>query len=168
MKKQKPFADGIIFGFGMSISLSISLFVLAFFVFPEVTERVLMQAEPPAYHIFEERYGHETFTNLSFERMFKQSSVVLLAEPEPNKTENQKVRISEILKKNPNTNFSLSEGDEYDRSHSKFITSADCDGALVFYVGNPPRQKASFYYTDGIIGYRDKIPLHQIKQFAKN
>jgi len=106
------------------------------------------------------------FFALSPEEKIKRASVILITKYEDEGAKLKAV-IKEILKKQPDTRFYFSVGDEYHLA-SQFREGNEKygDGQIVFLTGNPATMRESYSYSKDRVGALGQMPLTTLRQLV--
>ncbi|WP_149194805.1 hypothetical protein [Luteimonas suaedae] len=164
----KKFLEGLAFGGGFALSfLAISYFV-AFFAMPVLIPNGFHKVGGSEVGIDPEIYAREAeknFYELSVEDQIREASVIALVNYVPSADGKFKAIINEFLKKEPNSEFHYSIGDEY--PPASYYIKEDVnrgDGQIIFFVGLPAEMKMATTYSDGRIRGLGDMPLQLFRE----
>ncbi|MEM8501451.1 MAG: hypothetical protein AAF542_25805 [Pseudomonadota bacterium] len=105
------------------------------------------------------------FFEYSIDEQIAMSSVIMLVSYEEQPDSSFRARIDEILKESDGSNFQYSEGDEYSAMNMyPEKQTYHGEGAIVFFIGTPPRQKASASYSGDRIMTLGNIPISKLRE----
>ncbi len=161
----KKFLQGLVFGFGFSISLVVVAYLSTSYLFP-----VFFYPNPqttgyisalPDFSEDDETPFHE----LSIDEQIDEASVIALTKHESSGDGKTKSVIAEILKKDPDTEFYYNVGDEY--PPASFYPEENVrygDGQVIFFVGSPAMMKVTMSFSRERISGLGDMPLELFRE----
>jgi hypothetical protein len=108
------------------------------------------------------------FHDWPVKKQIQAASVIAIARYE---TEGKKLKcvISEILKKDPDTDFYYQVGDEYERgSHYMSDDTTYGDGQIIFFTGSPASMKYSCSFTGDRVMALGGMPFDELRETIAN
>ena len=163
------FKDGLAWGTGFAIAFFsigyLVLGVLASFQFesPDDAERRILQSSSEIGSRPE--LDSVPFFERSIEEQIAISTVIAIVKYESKTDGSIRAHFDEILKKSSDVEFAYSNGDSYPAMD--LFPDGDTfhgDGSIVFFVGSPPRQKASASYTGDRVMALGNIPISLLRE----
>jgi hypothetical protein len=174
------FKEGLLFGGGFGISFISIWYIASFFITPlfvsaqieDMNEKIHSMNNPSsevASESIDSLPHQKQFHELSTDEQIKTASVILLTKHVPTSTGKVKAVITQFIKKDENITFYYKIGDELESSsYYPRENTIYGDGRVVFFAGNPPREKMSMTYTGDRVGGLGDMPLEILKKKCSN